>query len=75
MSFHVNTQKIFSFLSDISSPQRLIIIDYFKLLSDTSPVRVYPRCKSNSTTLLLSFLYGVFSTFDSFNKGYAVWYA
>ena len=72
MPFHVHTRQVFKSLSGISSPQRLIIIDYFKLLSDTSPVRVYPRCKSNSTlngVLLLSFLYGVFSTFDSFNTG------
>ena len=75
MPFHVHIQKIFSSISEIPSPQHLIIIDYFKFLSDTSPVRVYPQFKSNSIlngVLLLSLLYGVFSTFDSFNKGYAV---
>jgi SAM-dependent MidA family methyltransferase len=73
MPFHINTRQIFKSLSGISSPQCLIIIDYFKFLSDTSPVRVYPQCKSNSTlngVLLLSFVFGIVSTFDSFNKGY-----
>ena len=71
MPYHLHTRQILKSLSEISSEHSLIIIDYFKPLSNISPVRVYPRCEGNDKiecALLLIFLGGIYSTWDSFNK-------
>ena len=71
MPYHLHTRQILKSLSNISSDQSLIVIDYFKPLSNISPVRVYPRCEGNDKiecALLLIFLGGIYSTWDSFNK-------